>query len=155
MTNYKDKLLLSNCTFFYFVFSLVCVYGQGLLGRRRRAIQEIPVKAGKLDGSPPFAKGTAAAVANTDYWETKGTWERKDGKRPQPIIAAHRLSAAVMPFGLLYIPKLVASRVVGVGIAHALHSLLGLIRRSILLVAETFSYSYRSNSGLDLETSTA
>ena len=61
-----------------------------------------------------------------------------------------------MPFGLLYIPKLVASRVVGVGIAHALHSLvLGLIRRSILLVAETFSYSYRSNSGLDLETSTA
>ena len=36
------------------------------LGRRRRAIQEIPVKAGKLDGSPPFAKGTAA-VANTDY----------------------------------------------------------------------------------------
>ena len=67
MTNYKDKLLLlSNCTFFYFFFSLVCVYGQGL-GRRRRAIQEIPVKAGKLDGSPPFAKGTAAAVANTDY----------------------------------------------------------------------------------------
>ena len=156
MTNYKDKLLLSNCTFFYFFFSLVCVQGQGLLGRRRRAIQEIPVKAGKLDSSPPFAKGTAAAVANTDYWETKGTWERKDGKRPQPIIAAHRLSAAVMPFGLLYIPKLVASRVVGVGIAHALHSLvLGLIRRSILLVAETFSYSYRSNSGLDLETSTA
>ena len=49
MTNYKDKLSLSNCTFFYFVFSLVCVYGQGLLGRRRRAIQEIPVKAGKLD----------------------------------------------------------------------------------------------------------
>ena len=152
MTNYKDKLLLSNCTFFISFLALCACMARPWTspprntGNSRKSWQA---------SSPPFAKGTAAAVANTDYWETKGTWERKDGKRPQPIIAAHRLSAAVMPFGLLYIPKLVASRVVGVGIAHALHSLLGLIRRSILLVAETFSYSYRSNSGLDLETSTA
>ena len=56
MTNHKDKSLLSNCKFFYFVFQpSVCKYGQAL-GRRRRAIQEIPVKAGKLV-APLLQKG--------------------------------------------------------------------------------------------------